>query len=164
MDAFDNESLEFIKFNVLTRSYGNIPNVLIKLKCVDCLEEIEAEIIANEPRLNLVDLAREAQELRYYPKLNRVEKQGLYESFLSTLHRSEDILNALLRGNTLLYDCIIFSCKTLMTGVMRSELNSLTSLVKTVRDLGLYIASRREIFKNVGCDIPIFFARVCPLN
>ena len=99
MDTFDNDSLEFIKFNVLQRSYGNIPNVLIKLKCVDCREEIEAEIIENEPRRTLMDLARESQELRYYPKLNHVEKQGLYESFLSTLHPSEDILNALfLRG------------------------------------------------------------------
>ena len=81
------------------------------------------------PRV-LVDFAREAC---HFPKLNHLEKQDMYETFLSCSNPTDHILESLFlrgsestpsRGSTLLYDVILMSFKTIMSGVQRSELET----------------------------------------
>ena len=68
-----------------------------------------------------MDFARESFDARFYPKLYLVEKQEIYERFLSTSHPDEAVMDSLFlqgasasnaRGNMLMYDCIMVTCKT----------------------------------------------------
>ena len=106
-----------------------------------------------------MDFVREAC---HFSKLDHLEKQNLRETFLLGSNPTDDILESLFhrgsgstawRGNTLIYDVIRMSFKT-MSGVQRSELEPFTSLVKYVCDIIWYISPHTIKFHNNGFSIP----------
>ena len=192
MDNFDKDCLDLVTFVDIEKSYGNMPRVLVKLNCKENNEETLDDddvnsVPNNKPTRTLLDFARESC---HFPKLYHLEKQDIYETFLSCSNPTDDILESLFlrgsestpsrgntllhdvrgsestpsRGNTLLHDVILMSFKTIMSGVQRSDLEPFTSFVKSVRDIIWYISPHTIKFHSNGCGVPQLFSKCCLLN
>ena len=175
MDNFDKDCLDLVEFVDIEKSCGNMPHVLVKLNCKENNEETLDDddvnsVPNNKPTHTLLDFAREAC---HFPKISHLEKQEMYETFLSCSNPTDDILESLFlrgsgstpsRGNTLLHDVILMSFKTIMPGVHRSELEPFMSFVKSVCDIIWYISPHTIKFHNNGCGIPQLFSKCSLLN